>query len=66
MTIAHIHAAHEAATTQMSDMTVDLVAVTTKKKTSVTVATTAMILATSHSEKESEICHLPGLVAQMF
>jgi hypothetical protein len=65
MTIALIHAAHEVATTQMSDMTVDLAAVTTKKKTSVTVATTAMI-ATSLSEKESEICHLPGLAAQMF
>jgi len=61
-----IHAVLEAATIQMSDMTVDLAAVTMTKTMSVTVATTAMILATSLSEKESEICHLPGLAAQMF
>jgi hypothetical protein len=65
--IAHTHAAHEAATIQMSDMTVDLAAVTTTKTTwSVTAATTAMSLAIpSQKESESEMPLLHGLAVLM-
>jgi hypothetical protein len=66
MTEPHTHAAHEAATIQMSDMTADLAAVTMTKTTwAVIVATPAMTLAThlslSESAREIETCLLLGL-----
>jgi hypothetical protein len=69
MTEPLIHAALEAATTQMSDMTVDLAAVTMTKTMSVIVATTAMTLATplslNGSAREIETCLLLGLAELM-
>jgi hypothetical protein len=67
--IARTHAAHEAATILMSDMTVDLAAVTTTKTTwSATAATTAMSLAIPSqkgSGSESEMPLLHGLAVLM-
>jgi hypothetical protein len=63
-----IHAALVAATTQMSDMTVDLAVVTMTKTMSVTVATTAMTPATlslNGSAREIETCLLLGLAELM-